>query len=78
MKRNQMQLSKTQKTFSLTFLKLRSNFENYENNMNVIAYVLTKIRTLKDVVRPMSKKFRFRRSFNKQHGKRSQTLLKYA
>ena len=46
--------------------------------MNVIAYVLTKIRTKKNVVRQMSKDSCFRRPYDKQHGKRSKTLLKSA
>ena len=44
--------------------------------MNLIAYVLTKLRTPKDLVRQMSRKSRFRRAYDKQHGKRSKTLLK--
>ena len=44
--------------------------------MTLIAYVFQKLQTVKDVVRQMSKKSRFRRPFNKRHGKRSQTLLK--
>ena len=46
--------------------------------MNLIAYVLTKPRNPKDIVRQMSIKSCFRRPYDKQHGKRSQTLLKYA
>ena len=45
--------------------------------MNLIAYVMTKVRIPKDVVRQMSKKSRFRTLYDKQHGKRSQTVLKY-
>ena len=46
--------------------------------MTLIAYLLTKLRTLKDVDRQISKKSCFRRPYDKQHGKRSRTLLKYA
>ena len=46
--------------------------------MNLAAYVLTKLCTPKGVVRQMPKKTRFRRLYNKQHVKRSQTLLKSA
>ena len=46
--------------------------------MTLRAYVFPKLQTEKDVVREMSKKTRFRRPFNKLHGKRSQTLLKSA
>ena len=75
----QMQYSEKQKTFSdlvSLFLKSRLNFESYGRNMNLIAYVLTKIRTPKCVVRQISKKFRFRRPHEKEHGKTFQTLLK--
>ena len=46
--------------------------------MTRIAYVFRKLHTAKDVVRQKPKKFRFRRPFNKRHGKRSQALLKSA
>ena len=77
----QIQLSKKQQTFSLLFFpfsKSRLNLEHFEKHMNLIAYKLTKIRTPKGVVKQMSKKSRFRRPYEKQHGKRSQTLLKSA
>ena len=44
--------------------------------MTIIAYVFPKLQTAKYVVRQMSKKFCFRRPFDKQNGKRSQTLMK--
>ena len=59
-----MKLSRKQGTFSdwfSPFLKSRLNLEHFETNMNLIADVLTKIRTKKDVVRQMSKKSCFRR-----------------
>ena len=40
--------------------------------------VFPKLRTEKDLVKQMSKNSLFRRNFDKQHGKRSQTLLKSA
>ena len=46
--------------------------------MNVIADVFRKLRTPKNLVRSISKKSRFKGSFGKQHGKRAQTLLKFA
>ena len=46
--------------------------------MTLITYLVPKLLTVKDVVRKMSKNSRFRRLFNKQHGKPSQILLKYA
>ena len=46
--------------------------------MTLIAEVFPKLRTRKNIVRSMSKKSRFKGSFGKQHGKRAQTLLKFA
>ena len=42
--------------------------------MALIAYVFRKLHTVKEVVRQMSKKSRFRRPFAKQHGKPNQTI----
>ena len=50
---------------------------NILKNINFIAYVLTKTRIPKDVVRQMPKKSCFRRLYYKQHRKRFQTVLKY-
>ena len=44
--------------------------------MTLIADVVAELRTGKIVVRSMSRKSRFRRSFDKQHGKCSERLLK--
>ena len=77
----QMQLSKKQKNVSdlfSVFFKSRLNFENFEKNMILIAYVLTTLRTPKDIVRQMSKKSLFRRPYEMQDGKRTQTLFKSA
>ena len=46
--------------------------------MILIVYVFPRLRTVKDVVRNMSKKSRLRKPFDKEHGRRSQTLLKSA
>ena len=43
--------------------------------MTLIADLFPKLRTPKNVVRYMSKKFRFKGPFDTQHGKRVQTLL---
>ena len=43
--------------------------------MSLIADVFLKLRTSKNVVRSLSKKSRLRGPFDKQHGKRAQTLL---
>ena len=44
--------------------------------MTLVAYVFPKLETAKDVVREVSKKTRFRRTFVELHGKRSKTLMK--
>ena len=46
--------------------------------MTPVAEVFPKLRTPKNMVTSMSKKSRFKGSFEKQHGKRAQTLLKFA
>ena len=78
----QMQLYWKQKTFSeffSAFLKSCLNFEHFQKKkMTFIANVFPKLRTPKNLVRSISKKSRFKGSFGKQHGKRAQTLLKFA
>ena len=44
--------------------------------MTFIADLFPKLRTAKNVVRYLSKKTRFRGPFDRQHGKRVQTLLR--
>ena len=44
--------------------------------MTLIADLFPKLRTPKNVVRYKSKKSRFKGPFDKQHGKRIQTLLR--
>ena len=44
--------------------------------MTLIANIFPKLPTPKNLVRYLSKKFRFRGPFDKQHGKRVETLLK--
>ena len=43
--------------------------------MTLVAYLFPKLRTPKNVVRYMSKKSRFKVLFDRQHGKRVQTLF---
>ena len=43
--------------------------------MTLLADLFLKLRTPENVVRYMSKKSRFKGPFDKQHGKRVQTLL---
>ena len=50
----------------------------FKKKMTVIAEVFPKLRSPKNKVRSISIKSRFKGSFKKQHGKRAQTLLKFA
>ena len=75
-----MQVYRKQKTFSrffFAFLKSNLNFEHFQKKkMSLIADVFPKLRTQKNLVWSMPKKYRFKGSFKKQHGKLAQTLLK--
>ena len=73
------QLSQKQKAFSqffLPFSKSTLNFEHLRKKMTLIADLFLKLRTPKNVLRYMSKKSRFQGPFDRQHGKRVQTLLR--
>ena len=75
----QMQLSRKQKSFSdffSAFLKSNWNFGCLKEKMTLIGDVFPKLQPPKNVVRSTSKKSRLRGSFEKQHGKCAQTLLK--
>ena len=73
----EMDLSLKQKTFSRYsgFLKSPLNFRHFQKKMILIADVFPKLRTKKDVVRSISNKSRFRRPLDREHGKRTETLL---
>ena len=74
-----MQLSQKQKTFSQffsPFLKSRLNFEHIQKKMTLLANIFPKLRTSKNVVRWILKKYRFRVPLDEQHGRRAQKLLK--
>ena len=69
---------KNKKLFHNYFLHFRNLHEilNICNKkMSFIADLFPKLRTPKDVVRYLSKKSRFKGAFDRQHGKRVQTLL---
>ena len=77
-----MQLSLKPNIFSnylVPFLQTVSNFERFgKKKMIPLATLFRKLQTVKDLVRPLSKKYLFRNSFKNQHVKESQTLVKYA
>ena len=77
----QMHLSSKPKTFSdffVQFLESKSNFKHFEKKMIVIATSFRKLQSVKDLVRPLSKKHRLRTPFDSQHVKGYQILLKSA
>ena len=76
-----MQLSWKRKTFSKffpAFLKSSLNFAHLQKKNDSHHWAFPKLRTPKKMVTSISKKSRFKGSFGKQHGKRTQTLLKFA
>ena len=75
----QMQLSEKRKTvyeFFVLYLESTSNFKHFEKNMIVTANVFSKFQTVKILVRPLSKKRRFRTRFDSQRVKVLQLLWK--
>ena len=76
-----MQLSLKSKTFSHSFvpsLESTSNFEHFERKDDCHRYLFQKLQTVKDLVRPLSKKLRSRTPLDTQHVKGSQSLVKSA
>ena len=71
-------LSQKEKAFSqffFAFSKFTLNFRNFRKKMTLIADLFPILCSTKNVVRYMSKKSRFNGPFDRQHGKRIQTLL---
>ena len=76
-----MEVTQKQKTFTeffSAFLKSSENFEHFQKKMTLIDEVFPKLRTPKNKVRSMSIKPRFKGFLGKQHGERTQILLKFA
>ena len=79
--RNQFAINypKNEKLFLNYFLNFRNLHEIWnicKKKMSFIADLFVKLRTPKNVVRYMSKKSRSKGPFDRQHGKRVQTLLR--
>ena len=77
----QMQLSQKQKTFSeffAAFLKSKLNSAHFGTRDDRHRFCISEMTDSKNVVRWICKKFCFRGSFDKQHGKSARTLLKSA
>ena len=74
----QMFLSKKQKIFSklfCAFFQSAINFEHFQKKMTLIAYVVWKLPTTKDVLRWMSKISHLRGPLNRWHCKGAETLI---
>ena len=77
----QMQLSKKQETFLhffVSFQEFTSSFKHFKKKVIVIANVFLKLQSVKNSVRPLSKKPSLRTPFDSQHGKGFQTLVESA
>ena len=76
----QMHLSQKQKIFSesfSTFFKSALNSEHFQKKMTLIAYVFPKLPTTKNVLRQISKSFRFRERLDRRHSKWAEALIQY-
>ena len=62
--------------FFLHFLNLECILKIFRKKVSLIADVFLNLENRKEVFREMSKKSRFRGTFDKWHGKRAETLLK--
>ena len=77
----QMQLSLKPKTFSrsfVPFLEYALNLKHFEKKDDGHSYLLSDLQTVKDLVKQLSKKYRFRTPLGSQHVKGSQTFVKSA
>ena len=76
----QMHLSQKKKIFSqffAAFFESALNFEHFQKKMTLIAYVFPKLTTTKNVLRQMSKSFRFREPIDRRHSKWAEALIQY-
>ena len=75
-----MYLSQKENIFSgffAAFFESALNFEHFQKKMTLVAYVFPKLPTTKNVLRQMSKSFRFRERLDRRHGKRAEALIQY-
>ena len=76
----QMHLSQKQKIFSeffSAFFESALNSEHFQKKRTFIAYIIPKLPTTKNLLRQLSKSFRFREPLDKRHGKRVEALIQY-
>ena len=74
----QIHLSQKQKIFSKffsAFFESPLNFEHFQKEMTLIAFVFRKLPTTKKVLRQMSKSSRFREPVDRRHGKWGEALI---
>ena len=75
-----MHLSQKEKLFSgffSAFFKSELNSEHFRKKMTLIAYVFPKLPTTKNLLRQMSKSFRFRERLDRRHSKWAEALIQY-
>ena len=76
----QMHLSQKQNIFCeffSAFVKSALNSEHLQKKMTLIAYVCPKLPTTKNVLRQMSKSFRFRERLDRRHSTWAEALIQY-
>ena len=75
-----MHLSQKEKIFSQffsAFFESALNFEHFQKKMTLIAYVFPKLPITKNVLRQMSKSFRFRERLDRRHSKWAEAVIQY-
>ena len=76
----QMHLSRKQKSFPECFSAFSEpalSLEHFQKKMTLIAYVFRKLPATKNVLRQMSKSFRFRERLDRRHRKWVEALIQY-
>ena len=74
----QMHLSQKQKIFShifSSFFESALNFELFQKNRTITAYLFPKLPNTKNMLRQMSKSSRFREPVDRRHGKWAEALI---
>ena len=75
-----MHLSQKQKIFSQffsAFFESGLNSEHFQKKRTLIAYIIPKLPTTKNLLRQMSKSSRFREPLDRRHGKWAEALIEY-
>ena len=75
-----MHLSQKEKIFSeffSAFFESALNSERFQEKRTFIAYIIPELPTTKNVLRQMSKSFRFREPVDRRHSKWAEVLIQY-